>query len=138
MVVKMMRWRPWPPLVTKKYHVRLNVKKLIGCNPIRQSSSKLALQIKWKGPKSTLSSLRRGSVARNFTKEAVMEYDDVSGGFVVNFDEEFHNLCNLNGYNKDNVLFHPWEIAFNLFHVCVSFSYFFPSFLSFSFHNLII
>ncbi|KAL5060397.1 hypothetical protein RYX36_032001 [Vicia faba] len=115
MVVNMMRWRPWPPLVTKNYHVRLTVKKLTGCHFLRQSCSRLTVEIKWKGSKSTLASLRRSSVATNFTKEAVIECDDGShGGFVVNFDEEFHKFCNLNG-NKDNV-FHPWEIAFNLFH----------------------
>ncbi|XP_058738958.1 uncharacterized protein LOC131610907 [Vicia villosa] len=116
MVVKMMRWRPWPPLVTKNYHVRLTVKKLTGCHLLRQSCSRLTVEIKWKGRKSSsLASLRRSSVARNYSREAVIECDDGGdGGFVINFDEEFQKFCNLNGY-KDNVL-HPWEIAFNLFH----------------------
>ncbi|CAL5194343.1 unnamed protein product [Lathyrus oleraceus] len=113
MVVKMMRWRPWPPLVTKNYHVRLTVKKLTGCDLLRQSCSRLTVEIKWKGSKSsTLASLRRSSVARNFTREADIECDGAD--FVVNFDEEFQKFCNLNGY-KDNVV-HPWEIAFNLFY----------------------
>ncbi|CAK8532873.1 unnamed protein product [Lathyrus sativus] len=115
MVVKMMRWRPWPPLVTRNYHVRLTVNKLTGCHLLRHSCSRLTVEIKWKGSKSSsLASLRRSSVARNFTKEAVVECDGGDhGGFVVNFDEEFQKFCNLNGY-KDNVV-HPWEIAFRIF-----------------------
>ena len=116
MVVKMMRWRPWPPLVTKKYHIKLIVRKLIGCDllPLRQSCSKLTVEIKWKGSRSTFASFRRNSVSRNITGEAVIEYDGDNGGAsVVNWEEEFQNFCNLNCY-KDNA-FHPWEIVFNLF-----------------------
>ncbi|KHN35920.1 hypothetical protein glysoja_037806 [Glycine soja] len=112
MVVKMMRWRPWPPLVSKKYEVKLVVKTLTlqGCDLVRTSAEKgFVLQIKWKGPKLTLSSLRRNAVARNFTKEVHPEQNDD----VVLWDEEFHALCTLNAY-KDNA-FHPWEIAFSLF-----------------------
>ncbi|XP_045794354.1 uncharacterized protein LOC123889176, partial [Trifolium pratense] len=112
-VVKMMKWRPWPPFVTKNYHVSLMVKKVTGCDHmLRQSFSRLMVQIKWKGSKSTLISFRRD--VTNFTKDAVIYYDVVEEGFIVNFDEQFQKLCNLNCYNKDNV-FHPWEIAFNLF-----------------------
>ncbi|QCE05366.1 hypothetical protein DEO72_LG9g370 [Vigna unguiculata] len=111
MVVKMMRWRPWPPLVSKKYEVRLVVKTLTlqGCDLVRPGADKgLVLQIKWKGPKLTLSSLRRNAIARNFTREAQPQPNDV-----VFWDEEFHTLCTLSAY-KDNA-FHPWEIAFSLF-----------------------
>ncbi|KAG5043975.1 hypothetical protein AAZX31_03G183700 [Glycine max] len=115
MVVKMMRWRPWPPLLSKKFQVRLLVRRLQGCDLLRNAAregSKLVLEIRWKGPKLTLGSLRRSSVARNFTKEAEFDVDG-GGAAVVHWDEEFPTLCNLNGY-KDNV-FHPWEIAFTLF-----------------------
>ncbi|WJX79604.1 hypothetical protein P8452_62712 [Trifolium repens] len=74
------------------------------------------VQIKWKGSKSTtLVSFRQGSDAMNFTKDAVIYYDVFEQGFIVNFDEQFQKLCNLNCYNKDDNVFHPWEIAFNLF-----------------------
>ncbi|KAJ1392763.1 NT-type C2 domain [Sesbania bispinosa] len=115
MVVKMMRWRPWPPLVSRKYQVRLIVRTLTGYDLLRESphkDSRLTVEIKWKGPKLTLGSLRRNSVARNFTREADVAVDD-AGAAVVVWDEEFQSLCNLNAY-KDNV-FHPWEIAFTLF-----------------------
>ncbi|KAE8700905.1 hypothetical protein F3Y22_tig00110551pilonHSYRG00123 [Hibiscus syriacus] len=88
MVVKMMRWRPWPPLVSKKYEV----------------------EVRWKGLKASLSSLRRTG-KRNFTKEV----DGVDENGVVVWDEEFQSLCNLSAY-KDSV-FHPWEIAFSALNV---------------------
>lgn len=128
MVVKMMKWRPWPPLLSKKFDVKLTVTKLLSSDLLRQSSSKLTVEIKWKGPKSTLASLRRYSVARNFTRYSQIQLDDV-GDYVVYWDEEFHNLCNLNAL-KDNA-FLPWEIAFNLFDV-MSLSLF-PSFHALSF-----
>lgn len=106
-----MRWRPWPPLVSKKYEVSLVVKTLTlqGCDLVRAGADKgLVLQIRWKGPKLTLSSLRRNAVARNFTREAHPDSNDV-----VFWDEEFHTFCTLSAY-KDNA-FHPWEIAFSLF-----------------------
>uniref|UniRef100_A0A1J3F4D7 C2 NT-type domain-containing protein n=1 Tax=Noccaea caerulescens TaxID=107243 RepID=A0A1J3F4D7_NOCCA len=111
MVVKMMKWRPWPPLVTRKYEVKVTVRRLEGWDLVRESSpekERLTVEIRWKGPKSTLGSLRRTTVKRNFTKEAVGESDVVSWE-----DEEFQSLCSLTCY-KDS-LFYPWEIAFSVF-----------------------
>ncbi|KAF3442767.1 hypothetical protein FNV43_RR16684 [Rhamnella rubrinervis] len=117
MVVKMMRWRPWPPLVTKKYEVRLVVRKLEGSDLVRESAGgaelgKLSVEIRWKGPKLALSSLslRRTAVKRNFTREVDA---GLSENGVVDWDEEFQSLCSLSAY-KDNV-FHPWEITFSVF-----------------------
>ncbi|XP_057978626.1 uncharacterized protein LOC131165024 [Malania oleifera] len=123
MVVKMMRWRPWPPPVTKKYEVRLVVRRLEGCDWVRGGAGKgleeevvaaspsgegrLAVEIRWKGPKIALSSLRR-TVRRNFTREEGLGSDGV-----VQWDEEFHSVCNLSAY-KDNA-FLPWEVAFTVF-----------------------
>ncbi|KAK7396783.1 hypothetical protein VNO78_17941 [Psophocarpus tetragonolobus] len=110
----MMRWRPWPPLLSKKYQLRLVVRSLHGCHLLRdaaQEASPFVVEIRWKGPKLTLASLRRTSLARNFTKEAHLVHHD--GAAVLHWDEEFHTLCNFNGY-RDNV-FHPWKIAFTLF-----------------------
>ncbi|PPE02468.1 hypothetical protein GOBAR_DD00452 [Gossypium barbadense] len=111
MVVKMMRWRPWPPLVSKKYEVKLMVRRLEVWDLKREGEEKpekLTVEIRWKGPKASLGSLRR-TVKRNFTKE-------VDGGVgqngVIIWDEEFQTLCSLSAY-KDNV-FHPWEIAFSV------------------------
>ncbi|GLT94824.1 hypothetical protein SLE2022_125440 [Rubroshorea leprosula] len=107
MVVKMMRWRPWPPLVSRKYEVKLVVRRLEECDPA-EKWDKLAVEVRWKGPKAALSSLRR-TVKKNFTKEV----DGVAENGVVVWDEEFQSLCTLSAY-KDNV-YHPWEITFTLF-----------------------
>ncbi|KAL1204707.1 hypothetical protein V5N11_017323 [Cardamine amara subsp. amara] len=108
MVVKMMKWRPWPPLVTRKYEVKIAVKRLEGWDLVREKE-KLTVEIRWKGPKATLGSLRRTTVKRNFTKEAVGGESNV----VSWEDEEFQSLCSLTSY-KDT-LFYPWEIAFSVF-----------------------
>ena len=113
-----MRWRPWPPLVLRKYEVRLIVRRLEGCDLLRDCGGeppRLTVEIRWKGPKLTLGSLRRTPLARNFTREA-----DVAAATVAQWDEEFQSLCNLNAY-KDNA-FHPWEIAFTVFNVSLSLS----------------
>ncbi|KAF5750599.1 hypothetical protein HS088_TW03G00938 [Tripterygium wilfordii] len=110
MVVKMMRWRPWPPLLSRKYEVRLVVRRLEGWDLAREGTgeSRLTVEIRWKGPKLALGSLRR-TIKRNFTKEA----DVMSENGVVEWDEEFQNLCTLTSYRDD--VFHPWEISFSLF-----------------------
>ncbi|KAK3227047.1 hypothetical protein Dsin_006909 [Dipteronia sinensis] len=120
MVVKMMRWRPWPPLVTKKYEVRLVVRRMEGWDLVREGAAgeeRLTVEIRWKGPKVALSTLRR-TVKRNFTREVEVDAgqhnnDDDNKNVVVLWDEEFYSLCTLSAY-KENV-FHPWEIAFTLF-----------------------
>ncbi|KDP36089.1 hypothetical protein JCGZ_08733 [Jatropha curcas] len=117
MVVKMMRWRPWPLLGPRKYEVRLVVRRMEGWDLVRESggedkenkSDKLTVEIRWKGPKFAFSSLRR-TVKRNFTKE--VEFAGEENG-VVEWDEEFQSLCTLSP-QKENV-FHPWEIAFTVF-----------------------
>ncbi|XLU75961.1 hypothetical protein S245_035014 [Arachis hypogaea] len=113
MVVKMMRWRPWPPLVARKYEIRLVVRKLEGCDLLQfdsQESPKLTVEIRWKGPKLTLGSLRRTPLSRNFTREAdILD----TARTLAQWDEEFHTVCTFS-VNKDNA-FHPWEIAFTLF-----------------------
>ncbi|OWM79021.1 uncharacterized protein LOC116195888 [Punica granatum] len=114
MVVKMMRWRPWPPPATKKYEVRLVVRTLQGCDPLPEGAGedrKLTAEIRWRGPKLALmSSLRRAPVKRNFTTEEVL----AQNGAVV-WEEEFQTVCGLTAY-KENV-FHPWEIGFTVFNV---------------------
>ncbi|OIW05177.1 hypothetical protein TanjilG_19808 [Lupinus angustifolius] len=112
----MMRWRPWPPpLPSRKYEVTLIVRSLInGRNLSLSKGSRLTVGIKWKGPKFILRSLRRNAVLRNVTKEAEFVAGDGGAAVtVVNWDEEFRNLCKINAY-KDSV-FYPWEIAFTVF-----------------------
>ncbi|KAJ6749924.1 hypothetical protein OIU85_000540 [Salix viminalis] len=134
MVVRMMRWRPWPPLVSKKYEVRLIVRRMEGWDRVREAvaaapgtssgddvkdiSEKLMVEIRWKGPKLALSSLRRTVVKRDFTKEVEVcggggGGEGENGGVLVEWDEEFESLCTLTAH-RENV-FHPWEISFTVF-----------------------
>uniref|UniRef100_A0A7N1A6V8 C2 NT-type domain-containing protein n=1 Tax=Kalanchoe fedtschenkoi TaxID=63787 RepID=A0A7N1A6V8_KALFE len=115
MVVKMMRWRPWPPMVTRKYEVRVCVRRLEGADRLRggvggdSEGPKLAVEIRWKRHMVGLGSLRR-SVNRSLTKEATFGENGT-----VCWDEEFLSVCSLSGY-KDNE-FNPWEICFNLLNI---------------------
>lgn len=108
----MIKWRPWPPLLSKKFKVKLVVKKMEGgnCDPVHADLGKenyRAVEIRWKGPKITLSSFRR-TVKRNFTREEKL----VDPNGVVEWDEEFHTICTLSG-SKDNA-FNHWEIGFTV------------------------
>ncbi|KAL0346939.1 UNVERIFIED_CONTAM: hypothetical protein Scaly_1709900 [Sesamum calycinum] len=119
MVVKMMKWRPWPPLISKKYEVKLTVLRLEGGDWVDEVAEKdnggLAVEIRWKGPKISLGTFRR-TVKRNCTREENLRRvdDGPNGGVLVEWDEEFHTVCSLSGY-KENV-FHPWEINFSILH----------------------
>lgn len=102
----------------RKYEVRLVVRRLEGCDPVQEGApgekQKLAVEVRWKGPKAALmSSLRRASVKRNFTRREELGRDGV-----VVWEEEFESLCTLSAY-KENV-FNPWEIVFTVFNVSLS------------------
>ncbi|KAG6433858.1 hypothetical protein SASPL_105477 [Salvia splendens] len=123
MVVKMMKWRPWPPLICRKFEVRLTVHKLEGCDWVCEGADKdnnggFAVEIRWKGPKISLGSFRR-TVKRNCTREEsvkrVAGCDDPNDAVLLEWDEEYCNVCSFSGY-KDNV-FHPWEINFAVLQV---------------------
>ncbi|KAI3523120.1 hypothetical protein L1887_01177 [Cichorium endivia] len=105
----MIKWRPWPPLLSKKFQVKLVVKKLEGATSDTvqadpEKDNRRAVEVRWKGPKSTF----RRTVKRNFTKEEIV----VEPNGAVQWDEEFHTICTLSGI-KENA-FYPWEIGFNL------------------------
>ena len=107
----MMKWRP-----SKKFEAKIMINQLKGfkfspeMSMVVQDFSRLAVEIKWKGSKgNALSSLRR-IVKRNITKEESLRADGV-----VEWNEEFHSLCNFAVY-KDGV-FYPWEVVFTVFNV---------------------
>lgn len=108
--MRMIRWRPWPPLVSKKFDVKLVLFRLEGfpLPPQEEESEKekkkplrLMVEVRWKGPKAAF---LRQTVKRNFTKE-----EDLRTDGIVEWNEEFSNACNLSS-SKESV-FHPWEIA---------------------------
>ena len=125
-----MRWPPWPPGQSKKFHVKLVLLRLEApaeLEDLKLDKRKvLTAEVRWKGQKSSLASLRRASVRRNLTKavEIMEEKGDIliSGLVpVVAWNEEFRGVCCLTPY-KDNS-YHPWEIAFSVFDSNVSFAF---------------
>lgn len=113
MVVKMMKWRPWPPLTTKKFEVKIIVNQLKGLNSVFEDyDGRLVVEVKWKGSKGnglSLSSFRK-SIKRNFTKE-----ESLREGGIVEWNEEFQSICSFVGYKEGS--FHPWEMNFTVFNV---------------------
>ncbi|KAM3282690.1 hypothetical protein P3S67_026335 [Capsicum chacoense] len=112
MVVKMMKWRTRPELSSKKMEAKITINCLKGVN-FSQDFQRLVVEIKWKGSKGnslTLSSLKRKSVKKNFTKE-----ESLKDGGVVYWNEEFKSLCNFS-VSKE-IAFHPWEVSFRVFNV---------------------
>ncbi|XP_059628522.1 uncharacterized protein LOC132271220 isoform X2 [Cornus florida] len=117
MVVKMMKWRPWPPLSSKKFETKISIRRLEGLRVsseavaekrvVFEEFSRLSVEIKWKGSKGkALRSLRR-SVKRNFTKEEGFQDHGVE------WNEEFSSVCSFSEYKEG--VFHPWEVAFTVF-----------------------
>lgn len=113
MVVKMMRWRPWPPHVSRKYEVKLNVQRLDWVSE-KDDGGGLVVEIRWKGPRNSIRSFRR-TMKRNCTREETCKRIEENDSVSVEWDEDFFNVCTLSGY-KDNV-FTPWEINFTVLHV---------------------
>lgn len=116
----MMKWRPWPPLLSKKFEVKLVLARIEGLHLVpaeeegeeketKKKPLRLMAEVRWKGPKVALSSLRQ-TVKRNFTRE-----EDLRSDGVVEWDEEFWNVCNLSGTRES--VFHPWEIALTVLNV---------------------
>ncbi|CAL9764849.1 unnamed protein product [Musa acuminata subsp. burmannicoides] len=100
----MVLWRPWQPLLTRKFQVKLVVRRIEGLSV--DGAAAVAAEVTWKGAKAALSSLRR-TVRRNRTRnEAVGE------GGVVDWNEEFEAACTLTAHREN--AFHPWEIAFRV------------------------
>ncbi|RRT83955.1 hypothetical protein B296_00016392 [Ensete ventricosum] len=110
MVARVMRWRPWTPLRSEKYEVRVVVRRIEGV-PVAGAATgvRAAAEVRWKGPKTALSSLRRGRVRRDWTRE-----EEVRQGGVVEWDEEFLTAATLTS-PKEKGAFLPWEIAFSVF-----------------------
>ncbi|XP_044512435.1 uncharacterized protein LOC123230326 [Mangifera indica] len=111
MVVTMMRWPPWPSLVSRKFEVVLVVCKLEGLRLIKldeEEKKRLVVEIKWKGQKNIAFRPLRKTAKRNFTEEG-----GVGGDGVVEWNEEFKNLISFSGSTDGFSL--PWEINFAVF-----------------------
>ncbi|KAL4576697.1 hypothetical protein LXL04_012795 [Taraxacum kok-saghyz] len=118
MVVGMMKWRPWPPLSSKKFETKIIIRHLQGVpentatadDGNSQYLSGLAVEVKWKGSSKSNNplSFKRRSVRRNVTKKGSLKDDGV-----VEWNEEFVTVCNFLGLKDGG--FHQWEVAFTVF-----------------------
>ncbi|KAG0463474.1 hypothetical protein HPP92_018984 [Vanilla planifolia] len=132
MVARMIRW-PWPPIISKKFEVRLVIRGIVDAVPFQRAANgegKMTVEVRWKGPKlRALSSLRR-TVKRNCTR-----LEEVNGeqGDVV-WNEEFESLAGLTAH-KENA-FNPWVIEFVVFYGSKQFSKSKASILAVAFINL--
>lgn len=113
----MMKWRPWPPISSKKFQVKIVIKHLQGLIDNSASGSgshdvsKLGVEVKWKGSNKSNNplSFKRKSVRKNVTKQGLVKDD----GLIVEFNEDFVCDCNFLGLKDGG--FHHWEVAFMVF-----------------------
>ncbi|KAJ0657511.1 putative NT-type C2 domain-containing protein [Helianthus annuus] len=110
MVVGMMKWRPWPPISSRKFEAKIIIQRLQGSIENSQDYSKLYVEVKWKGSNKSINplSFKRRSVRRNVTKEGSLKDDGI-----VEFNEEFVAVCNFLGLKDGG--FHQWDVAFKVF-----------------------
>ncbi|XP_076950996.1 uncharacterized protein LOC143624122 [Bidens hawaiensis] len=111
MVVGMMKWRPWPPLSSKQFQVKITIHHLQGYSS-QTGSPNLAVEVKWKGCNKSNNrlSFRRRSVRRNVTKHGSLKDDGI-----VEWNEEFIAVCDLLGFKDGGLQFHHWDVAFQVF-----------------------
>ncbi|MCO5566494.1 hypothetical protein L7F22_020171 [Adiantum nelumboides] len=108
MVVKMMKWRPWPSAVSKKFQVHLTIQSLEGLSPPSSAQDQnvegLMVDVKWKGPKSSI--FPRRSLKRLRTSER-----HVTGNGIVCWEEESDFECDFMPM-RNNSRFQPWDVHF--------------------------
>lgn len=121
-----MKWRPWPPIVTKKFQVKLKVHSLERVSSPASKSGELGIasaatiksgelgkvmvNMKWKGSTAGFGSRFRRRLKRARTSEKILE-----DGFTVNWEEEFDRLCVLTMAKDGSFL--PWEVHFVIIQV---------------------
>lgn len=103
-----MKWRPSSPASSKKFMVKLTIKKIEGFDTVDAEIEGLMAEIKWKGTKSGIGLRKK---IKNCTKE--LQFDEKIG--FLEWNEEFESVCGLI-VNKENG-FYPWEIKIKVFNV---------------------
>ncbi|CAK9138845.1 unnamed protein product [Ilex paraguariensis] len=104
MVVKMMKWRPWPPLSAKKFETKIIIRHLKELRISQQVNdeqitledfARFSVEVKWRGSKGNAFSSLRRSVKRNLTKEEALKDNGV-----VEWNEDFQNVCRFLVYKE--------------------------------------
>ncbi|KAI7733570.1 hypothetical protein M8C21_022410 [Ambrosia artemisiifolia] len=114
MVVRMMKWRPWPPLSSNKFHVTIVVSSLQGL-PVPETTTPtsllLGVEVEWKGSKNNRGiHFKKSSskVKRDLTQERLVNEDGV-----VEWNQEFVAVSHLLRFG--DTCFHPCHVAFKVF-----------------------
>ncbi|XP_076909749.1 uncharacterized protein LOC143567154 [Bidens hawaiensis] len=105
MVVRMMNWRPWPPLSSTKFQVTIVVCCLHGL----PEASNLGVEVNWKG---SLKSRNRIAFKRVVKRDSTSEKSLNDDG-VVEWNEEFESVCELVGFRDG--CFRRWDVALQVF-----------------------
>ncbi|XP_077220559.1 uncharacterized protein LOC143854455 [Tasmannia lanceolata] len=114
MVVKMMRWSPWPPqaTTTKRFQVKAKILRIEGFEG--DEGKVLMADMIWKGHKSGgLVSLRKREKQerRNVSIGRLVLGED--GGRFVEFGDEFENVCGFSVLHKDHS-FNAWDVSISI------------------------
>ncbi|KAH9298947.1 hypothetical protein KI387_030629 [Taxus chinensis] len=133
MVVKMMKWRPWPPLCSKKFKVKLVLHCLEGLVIEGDGEGlKMGVNVKWKGPKGN----KLGSRFRRNVKRNCSAFQPVGSDGVVEWNEDFENVCVLTMGKEEGAGFQPWEVCLDIVHNSMHEPKTKPSIIGTSFLNL--
>ncbi|XP_010254435.1 PREDICTED: uncharacterized protein LOC104595407 [Nelumbo nucifera] len=113
----MVKWAPWMSSASKKFQVKVKSMKLEGFNAHDEEEMKgekvVAVKIRWKTPKAGLVPLPRLSSSKHRRRHVSTERS-VRRGEVIEWDDEFENVCSFSMFCKDNSSFNPWDVSFNL------------------------
>ncbi|KAL4557469.1 hypothetical protein LXL04_035647 [Taraxacum kok-saghyz] len=112
MGVRIMKWRPWPPISSRKFEAKLLVRCLQGFpdGGDLRDFSQLGVEVNWKGSTKSNNRLKfkRSNMKRNLTKE-----ESLSNDGVVKWNEEFVAVCDLVEFRDG--CFQQWEVTFRVF-----------------------
>ncbi|CAO2833056.1 unnamed protein product [Amaranthus hypochondriacus] len=126
MVVNMIKWRPRPPILSKKFEVKFVVHSIKGLRHVDCDDEnnngfdfdklcKFKVEIKWKGSKTNgFRSLKKKGVKKNSTRE-----EGLGQNGVVLWDEEFRQVCEFCGSKEKMTMeevYSPWEVSFIVFY----------------------
>ena len=121
----MLKWKPWLPLPSKGFHVKMKLHGLHGLshliNPGKSMAStkisemnKIIVKMKWKGPRRALGLRLKPNPYR--AKTSMKRPEDSS---TVKWEEDFEHTCIITA-TKDNQ-FLPWDVNFTICQVLTGF-----------------
>lgn len=137
MVAKMMKWSPWPAMVTRKYKVKVKPVKLEWSECVAdegivddhdRNQKVMAIKVKWKGePKFGLVPFSLApKQRRHFSREKMVKKLADGRGAIMEWGgkdeaDEFENVCSFSivstsdedGHEK----FGPWDVSFSVLYV---------------------